>query len=379
MIDLADAGRRLGDTRVGPTPSPDEIRARLTRNRQRRRMIVGGGAVSAIAVVIAVALIAVVTNNTEQHQVSVETGKTAPATPTTISTPAPGLAGSTPYDYQRLRLWLPPGWSTGASTCHAGNQYVFFPGNNPSMGSCLAGDSGVIVVVRPLADSAPPSFTQRTVNGISVDVVPGVNGLTAWDIPSLHVEVDFHGSAAEKVAQTLQPSPLQDLLAESLPTSVPTGWQTVTFDGFQAKVPPNWPVHHIVVTTTGNTTSVSGMPPGICHPPLFQSPSVYLGGGEIPACPSIPQTTEPPIDDGLWLQPGGFSTPLTVQFQAVFGSVPERLITLGSEQALVMAGEGDSVQVEIVSGSHQIEAVIGLGIFPEVAAAILSSIAPINN
>lgn len=376
MIDLAEAGRRLGETRLGPTPAPDEIRARLSRRIRRRRVVVGGAS-SVIAAVIAVALIAVIPNH-KGHQVTVQTGRPAPPTPTTKLAPTPGLVGSVPYDYQRLRLWLPPGWATSTSNCHAGNHYVFFPGDNPTTTSCAGGDTGVIVVVQPLVGGPPTWATQMTVNGISVDTLAGVNGLTAWYIPALHVEVSFHGSSAQQVAETLEPSPLQDLLTESLPISVPTGWKTVTFGGYQAKVPPNWPVRHIVTTTTRTSTTVTGMPPGICHPPLFESPSVYLGGGFWPSCPSIPQTTEPPVDDGLWLQPSSFSTPLSSHLQGADASDPRRLINHGSVQALVMEGVGDSVQVLIVSGNHQTEAVIGLGTFPEVAGAILSSITPIN-
>jgi hypothetical protein len=377
MIDLAEAGRRLGDTRVGPTPPPHQIRARLERRMQRRRMIIGGSAASALAAIISVALIVVVTSY-KQRSVETTTGPASVPTPTATSLPAGGVAGSTPYDYQRLRLWLPSGWSTSTSSCHAGSQSVYFPGTDPSTASCLAGDTGAIVVVRPLDGAPPAPTTERMVHGIPVEVTTGANGLTAWDVPSLHVEVDFHTSAAEKVAETLEPSPLQDVLTANFPTSVPSGWKTVTFSGFQAKVPPTWPTHSVVTTTIGNATENSGYPPGICFPPLFHTPAVYLGGGEIPACPSWIQKSEPPIDDGLWLQPSAFSTPLSAQLQGGDASNPERLISVGSAQALVMPGRGDSLQVEVVSGGHEIEAFIGLGLFPGVAEAILSSIAPVN-
>lgn len=375
MIDLTEAGRRLANTRVGPTPSPDKLRAILKRRGQRRRTIAAGSVMSAAAVAAAIAF-AVVSTGTRSQQVT--TGP-SPSPQSSIATlpPAKSVAGATPYDYQRLRLWLPTGWTTSTNLCHMATQVVYFPANYSGGPATSCTHNGAdILVVQPFNRTPPGSPTTRILNGITVEVVQGQNGSTTWYVPSLRVELVISGNAAQKVADTLGPSPLQDLLTATFPTPVPTTWRTVTFDGFQAKVPATWPTHRIVVMRTGNSTEISDLP-GVCAPPIFRSPSVYLGADPGIPCPAIPQTKEPATEDGLWLQPSTNTAPLVPQLQGGGHGIPaaiQRLLTVGSEQVLITAGRGDSVEAEIDSSGHRISAVIGLGTNPAVAEAVLSSI-----
>lgn len=378
MIDLTEAGCRLANTRVGPTPSLDELRAALKRRRQRRLTIAAGSIMSAAALAAAVTF-AVVSTGTRSQQVT--TTGPSPSQPSSIVTLPPGqsVAGATPYDYQRLRLWLPTGWTTSTNHCHMATRVVYFPADySGGPATSCTHDGADIVVVHPFNGTPPGSPTTKTVNGIAIEVAQGQGGPTTWYVPSLQAELVVSGNAAQKVADTLGPSPLQDLLTASFPTPVPTTWRTVTFDGFQAKVPPTWPTHRIVVKRTGNTTEVSDLP-GLCAPPIFRIPSVYLGANPGISCPFFPQTREPATEDGLWLQPSTNAAPLASQLQGGGHGVPpaiQRLFTVGSEQVLITAGSADSVRAEIESSGHRISAVIGLGANPAVAEAVLSSIRP---
>ena len=379
MIDLTEAGRRLASTRVGPTPSANQLRAIGQRRKQHRRTIAAGTAIAAAAVVAAIALV-VVSSGT--HLQRVTTGP-SPSQPSSVATlpPVHSVAGATPYDYQRLRLWLPAGWTTSTNTCHMATRVVYYPTNwsgGPATPCSHAGAD--IVVVRPFSGRPPGSATAKTVNGITVEVVREQNGSTTWYIPSLHAELAVSGKKAQGVADTLGPSTLQDLLTASLPTPVPTTWRTVSFDGFQARVPPTWPTHQIQVTRSGNSTEISDLP-GVCAPPTFPTPSVYLGANPGISCPALPPTKEPSTDDGLWLQPSTNTAPLAAQLQGGAGvpGATQRLFTVGTEQVLITgAGEGDSVQAEIDNNGQQIAAVIGLGANPALAEALLSSIKPAN-
>lgn len=373
MIDLTEAGHRLANTRVGPTPSPDQLQAIGKRRKQRRRRIAAGSVMSATGVVAA---IAVVSTGTRTQQVT-----TGPSPSIATLPPVHGVAGATPYDFQRLRLWLPAGWTTSTNRCYTATQVVYYPSNWSGGPATPCGHSGAdIVVVRPFNGTAPDSATAKTVNGISVEVVQGQNGSNTWYIPSLQAELAISGNTAQGVADTLGPSTLQDLLTASFPTPVPTTWRTVTFDGFQAKVPPTWPTHQIQITRSGNSTEISDLP-GVCAPPTFPTPSVYLGANPGISCPAILQKKEPSTDDGLWLQPSTSTAPLAAQLQSGAG-IPEatqRLFNVGTEQVLITSGgQGDSVEAEIDSAGRQISAVIGLGANPAVAEAILNSIKPSN-
>jgi hypothetical protein len=377
MIDLTEAGRRLADTRVGPTPSLDTLRAALRRRRQRRRAIAAGSVMSAAAVVAAIT-VAVVSTGTRSQKVTTGSSSSQPSSGVTLPE-GPGVTGATPYDYQRLRLWLPAGWTTSTSHCPSATQVVYFPANYSGGGatSCTH-DGAEIVVVEPYSATRPGPSSTTTVNRITVEVVRGQDGSTTWYVPSLQVKLVVSSNAAQKVADTLGPSPLQDLLTSTFPTPVPTAWRIVTFDGFQAKVPAAWPTHHIVMKRSGNTTEISDLP-GVCAPPVFRSPSVYLGANPGISCPFIPQTKEPATEDGLWLQPSTNTAPLASQLSLGNLTQPppiQRLFNLGSAQVLINAGNGDSVQAEIDSSGHRITAVIGLGANPAVAEAILSSIRP---
>jgi hypothetical protein len=194
-----------------------------------------------------------------------------------------------------------------------------------------------------------------------------------WYVPSLDVQITIVGTAAQAIARTIEPSPLQDLLTDPLPVAIPSAWRTVNYDGFQAKVPADWPVYQIVTTHTGNSFSVSPTP-GVCGPPVFRTPSVYFGANPGISCPPILQKTASPTDDGLWLQPSQSTTPLS---ESSIGN-PQRLITNGASQILLTPGSGDDISVEIDVAGHRINADIGLGVNPAIAEAILSSITPVS-
>lgn len=380
MIDLTEAGRRLAAARVGPSPSLDDLRATLKR-RRRRRFRIGAGSVISAAAVAAAVTFAVASTGTRVQQVTTNPSPSQPASIATLPR-AQGVAGSTPYDYQRLRLWLPTGWNTSTNNCHMATQVVYFPANYSAAPPTSCSHAGAnIVVVGPFNGTPPGSPAATTVNGITVEVAQGPDGSATWYVPSLQAELVISGHAAQKVADTLGPSPLQDLLTATFPTPVPTTWRAVTFDGFQARVPANWPTHQILVKRTGNTTEVSDLP-GVCFPPIFRTPSVYVGANLAPSCPFFPQTKEPSTDDGLWLYPSTNTAPLASQLQSDGPGVPapiQRLFTFGSEQVLITAGEGDSVEVEIETAGHRISAIIGLGPNPAVAEAVLSSIRPTSS
>ena len=234
------------------------------------------------------------------------------------------------------------------------------------------------MVVRPFSSAVPKSAREVTINGIQVWRIQG--GAT-WDVPALQVQMLITGRPGEKVAGTLEASPLQRMLTQRFPTPVPTAWRTVAFDGFEAKVPARWPTHRIVTTRNGNTIGIQGLPPGVCSPPVFQVASVYLGANPAISCPAPFETKVPPTDDGLWLQTSTDPAPLSSQVGGVdwnSATEPERLINIGMAQAIVESGSGDSIRVDMDSAGRRIQAVIGLGPDPAVAEAILSSITPIR-
>ena len=108
-------------------------------------------------------------------------------------------------------------------------------------------DGGGALVGTPVVAEQHPHQLELVAVGIgAIDALGGtVAGLAG--IGSLQLKLVVSGNAAQKVADTLGPSPLQDLLTSTFPTPVPTAWRIVTFDGFQAKVPATWPTHHIVI------------------------------------------------------------------------------------------------------------------------------------
>lgn len=284
-------------------------------------------------------------------------------------------ARSTPYDYGRLRLWLPLGWATSTSSCHNLSDVVYYPATWSSTEGCVAAPVSESVTVEPFNGPIPQTALPTRLNGIKVWTTAGTGGTTVWDVPALQVQLSLVGNQARKVAATIGPSPLQDLMTKSLPIPVPAGWKIVRFDGFLTQVPPAWPTHHIKVTHDGNNGSVSGLPPGVCSPPLFRTPSVYLGQAAAISCPAVPEKTLPPTDDGVWLYPNSDTTPLRVQPPSE-ATVPQRLISAGGIEALITASTGDSVFVEVAAGGRRISATIGLGKNPTTAEAILSSIIP---
>lgn len=377
MIDLSEAGRRLADTQVGSTPPIEALDARRLRRARRRRYSLLAAAAVVVAAAVSVPLALTARSPGTQRVV---TGPPKTANPLTTEPAGLGVSGSIPYDYLRVRLWLPPGWTTSTSTCHWGNHVVYFPADfaGATQLSCVIQPSNN-VVVSSADTTVPPAAPSKTINGITVFVTQHNPEGTTWDVPSLQVQVAF-SAASQSVVDTLQASPLEDLLTQNFPTSpIPQGWRTITYDGFQAKVPSSWPTHRIVTTTSGNTSSVSGFPPGICAPPTFHTPAVYLGDGFI-SCPIELETTEPPTDDGLWLQPSSDTTPLSSQLQANNSggaSTPQRLLNIGSLQVLISASSGDSVFVQLEGAGKRIDANIGLGRLPSVAEAIISSIKPI--
>jgi hypothetical protein len=379
MTDLAEAGRRLAATQVGPTPPLHALEARRTRRARRRRLVAGGSVTLAVAA--AILLIVALTNNASRPERVVTAPPPSRPTSSVTLPQAPSVGGSVAYDYLRLRLWLPSGWTTSTSTCHSTNQVVYFPANyssGPALSCTLQLPSDTVVVL-PFHGSIAASTVQTRVNGFAVSKLAQGPASSTWEVPSLQVQLVVSGGSAQKVAGTLEASPLQEILTGSFPTPVPSTWQSVTLDGFQARVPAGWPTHQIVVTTTGNSTSIAGLPPGVCGPPVFHVPSVYLGANPGISCPPILETKDPPTDDGLWLQTSSNTVPLSTQLgtsSSNNAADPQRLVSIGTAQALISAQSGDSVYVEIDAAGKRIDAVIGLGPNPAIAEAILSSITP---
>lgn len=370
MIDLTEAGRRLAATRVGPTPPLEQVQARQKKRARHRRVLVAGSVLSSMALAAALVLALLPVGSPTQQ---VETGPPSPPTSATTPTDVHHPAGSVPIDYQRLRLWLPLGWTTSLSGCHALSEAVFFPSRYAEPGSGCTYEGTDTIVVLPLAGAASPGARTTTVNGFTVAETHDTADSTTWSVPSLGVQMVITGSVAQQVAETLDASPLEHLLTAALPTAIPAGWKTVEYGGFEARVPASWPTYQAVYPPVGKMNLF----PSVCSPPVFRAPFVFLGKAPSLFCPLIFQTEEPPVDDGLWLQSSTAASPLTESTGVAPGL--QRLTTIGPDQVLIVPGQGDSVQVQVQGSGRRMTAVIGLGEDPTVAETILSSIRPAHS
>ena len=375
MVDLKDAGRRLAATRVGPTPPVDALRARRAK-RSRRRRIAAAGSITVAAATLAVMVSALVSSGGSGTQQVV----TSPTSPTPAALPGYHIvAGSTPYDYQRIRLWLPPRWTASSQTyCQSGEDVVYFkgysgPGGPQCANGSYPGQHHSEILVSTWTGKTPPIAARTTINGIPVWVTHGTSKTIVvvqmtWYVPSLDTALIIVGPAASPVAATLEPSALQDLVTQNLPIPIPSGWRTVTYGGFQADIPADWPTLPVMIANAQSPSGRNVNPNlGWCALPLFHTPAVYLGPGPPNACPGVTQDALSTTNDGLWLQPAAPAG-------NAFTTAPQRAVDIGNTQVFITAGTGDTANIKLDAQGHRIDAVIGLGENPAIAAAILSSI-----
>lgn len=360
--DLTGAGRRLADTRLGPTPPVADLEGRRDRRRRHRRLIGSG---TLVALFATGALIVALLTGRPPRSDRVTTQPTTGPSGQTVTAPPSAAPGSRPYDYLRLRLWLPPDWAAD-DPCPSGDGLVAHP---PVVGQGCPALAGLSAVrVGPMTTSPPPPARRVAVNGVTVWMRGNPTGATWW-IPSLQVELDLTGRGAQQVAGTVQPSPLQRILTGTFPVAIPPRWKTVAYQGFTAKVPAAWTVNRIRVTRD----STDGRTPSLCGGPLFDPPAVYLGGPVVVGCLGGPSRRPAPApSDGLWLQPATGRT--SSSSSSTPGDQPQVVLTRGAERLTVTGTAEDDVAVVVNAPGHRLFAIIGLGSDPSVAAAILSSI-----
>lgn len=158
-------------------------------------------------------------------------------------------AGWVPVDYGDVQISVPPTWWVlyDSSWCESGSKIgdVFI---NPSGGYC--GASGkpktetTIVLKTAARYKNPAKYGQRQLhNGVPVyalySYAPTPNGGN-YLIPSLGVELEAEGPLAQRVLNTLTPSPRFVSLAPGPAPAVPLSWQWVTFAGLSFSAPAGW-------------------------------------------------------------------------------------------------------------------------------------------
>jgi hypothetical protein len=112
--------------------------------------------------------------------------------------------------------------------------------------SCPTGAHRTLVSVIETRQ-VPPRYARAkpiALNGVTIYLGPFDKLLASYTYyaPSLGVEVTAEGPMAQRIINTLMPSPRARALASAIAPSVAASWQSVSFTGLRFSVPADWPV-----------------------------------------------------------------------------------------------------------------------------------------
>lgn len=201
---------------------------------------------------------------------------TAQTTTKLSGTPLPAVVtsatpvGWVPVDYGDAQISLPatfavayPGWACP----EASSPGTLFVGPQPTGIVCpIAAPRypSTTVLMRPLvrADHAFEVPSRHLVNGLLAGELK--NHTSQYDgylVPDLGVTIWADGPMAHQIVATLTRSPRTVPLAPGPAPSIPSGWDTVTFQGLSFAAPQSWPV----TRTSGGASSLGWgcWPPGV--------------------------------------------------------------------------------------------------------------------
>ncbi len=175
------------------------------------------------------------------------------------------------------------------------------------------------------------------------------SGRHVYRVPALGVAVSLDGPVPAGVIASLGPSPQGTVMAPGPIEAVPSGWHLVSYRGVRIDVPASWPV-------------VDGNHAGACGSP-FSHPTVYVGETHfVPSCPAPDLESVGPRVNGLWLVPGGRSTPAGAT------------VKIPSGQALKLRGTSQFNDAVVQVWYHGVSLSLGVGRSGATARAVLDSI-----
>lgn len=201
-------------------------------------------------------------------------------------------------------------------------------------------------------------------------------GSVILSMPASGVTLYGFGKPGVRAVDTEEPSSLARLLGSHLTASVPTGWQRVSDGSMSMAIPANWPVHRL---------GHDSIAPGACGTPSFLRPAAFIGTpGVVAYCPHL--TTAEVAEaatvpgNGAWLSTAERSGPGNNQPIATFdppGLRAEELRINGLDVTLsfALAPNGtNTVWASALASGKRHTLVLGLGLQPTIAVAILSSL-----
>jgi hypothetical protein len=349
MTELGDRLHALADdlARGVELVSPSE---RPSRQRHHRRT---SFSVVVVAVVAVVGIVTVLGAQSDHRRLQVTTqppashvsGRGVPVTLPAATHPV----GWVPLDFGRARLWAPKGWQAfGPNTCPHGGREVL---SGPAVTCHGPAPIKPYLRVEPI-DRQVGSGRVFKLNGLRVFPQTKPSGVSVdWAVPSLDVIMQAYGARAESIARTLSPSSLAAVTAAPLPVTIPPSWKAVTYGGLTARVPPNW--------STG----------GLACSGFFTQPSVLEGGNVGAAgCGQNDDNGAFTPTDGLWLEGDRALRPVTL------GDAVRRFTVDGHPAVISDPQQGPAIDVEVTLAGQHLYAIVGLGVDPDIAQEVLSSL-----
>lgn len=274
----------------------------MVRARHRYRVRVGLG-VAGGATLAAVGCIVGVFATSSQHTTVVNVG-TSPTTPPAAAqhvAPLPDTAltppGWSPVAVGTVQVSVPSTWSVeDPSYCGGGSiQGMVFVAPHPDFGTspqCSLAPN--VISILPASSAPVPNGTSGELNSIAVTSGWSQSGSTKTEIiRALGYDLTASGPLGEQVIRTLTHSPLSVVLNSEV-TTIPAGWQSITFGGMRFSVPSSWSTSRFsswggcpgnlganrLILSTAETISAPG-----CSPPSplaeYEAgvPAVVVGSG----------------------------------------------------------------------------------------------------
>lgn len=194
-------------------------------------------------------------------------------------------SGWSPVGLGAVQVSVPSGWTIEdpGYTCMVAPEVmagVIFINQAPHFPADLECSTPTNVVEMSTASGSPLRDAHSAViNSIAVSEATTASGSTSAElIRALGVEVEVSGPLSSRIVGTLTHSPLSVVLDSSV-SSVPAGWQHVTFGGIQFAVPGGW--------TIERDDMWPGCPYNIASRVLELSTATSLF---VPFCPAPPET-----------------------------------------------------------------------------------------